>query len=402
LRLRAPFGGLSPVAAAILSLLVLLSPDLTLAPTVASEPLAAPRPIDRVADDLVIPRRPAPAAADRRTAGGALLPLLPAPDPSADYQAALEAARFAGAARGVAFAAVRDGELLWAGSSGMVRDGTDPMAPDTPLVIGSVTKTFVSAAVLQLVEEGALSLDDPVRGHLPELAWLSPEITIHQLLDHTSGLADVFNDTTRRGIEEQPNRPWSAAEIFASLHEPWYAPGDGWAYANTNYFLLGLVVERLTGQTLASELERRFIGPLGLGTTRMLGTGSEEVLEPAWTTIFWASGAMVSSAADLARWGDALYTDDVLSATTRAEMLAVNHEDYGLGVQRVELPDDVVGYGHTGLLKTFTTLLVHLPEERVTMALLVNRSHVDLGGMLDAEPSGSSSSLLELATGTSD
>ncbi|HEX2883979.1 MAG TPA: serine hydrolase domain-containing protein, partial [Candidatus Limnocylindria bacterium] len=318
------------MAAAILSLLVFLSPDLTLAPTVASEPLAAPRPIDRVADDLVIPRRPAPAAADRRTAGGALLPLLPAPDPSAEYQAALEAARFAGGARGVAFAAVRDGELLWAGSSGMVRDGTDPITPDTPLVIGSVTKTFVSATVLQLVEEGALSLDDAVRNHLPELAWLSPEITIRQLLDHTSGLADVFNDTTRRGIEEEPSRPWSATEIFASLHEPWYAPGEGWAYANTNYFLLGLVVERLTGQALASELERRFIGPLGLGTTRMLGTGSDEVLEPAWTTIFWASGAMVSSAADLARWGDALYTDDVLSATTRAEMLAVNHEDYGL------------------------------------------------------------------------
>ncbi|HEX2883987.1 MAG TPA: hypothetical protein VHQ42_05380, partial [Candidatus Limnocylindria bacterium] len=77
-------------------------------------------------------------------------------------------------------------------------------------------------------------------------------------------------------------------------------------------------------------------------------------------------------------------------------------EDYGLGVQRIELPDEVVGFGHTGLLKTFTTLLVHLPEQRVTVALLVNRSHVDLGGMLDADPTGSGPSLLELATGVSD
>jgi D-alanyl-D-alanine carboxypeptidase len=399
LRFGAPFGRLSHLAAVALSLLVLLSPDLTLAPTVASEPLVGSRPRDRVSD-LVVPRRPAPIGADRRTAGGALLPLLPPlpePAPAADYQAALDAARAAGAAWGITFAAVRDGEVVWTGSSGRTRDGAAPVTADMPLVIGSVTKTFVSAAVLQLVEEGGLSLDDPVRRHLPELSWLSPEITIRQLLDHTSGLADVFNDATRRGLEKEPAHPWSAAEIFATLHEPWYAPGEGWAYANTNYFLLGLVIERLAGQPLATELERRFIGPLGLSATRMLGTDGGEVLDPAWTTIFWASGSMVSSATDLARWGDALYTDGVLSAPTRAQMLATNHEDYGFGVQRIELPEGVAGYGHTGLLNTYTTLLVHLPEERVTMALLVNRSHVDLGGMLAADAPGSGRSLLDLA-----
>ena len=138
------------------------------------------------------------------------------------------------------------------------------------MVIGSVTKTFVSATVLELVDEGRLSLDDSVRRFLPDVSQVSREITIRQLLDHTSGLADVFNDATRRGLEEHPERAWSTRQLLASLHAPWYQPGEGWAYANTNYYLLGMIVERVTGSTLEQEIERRFLDPLDLGSTRML------------------------------------------------------------------------------------------------------------------------------------
>lgn len=209
----------------------------------------------------------------------------------------------------------------------------------------------------------------------------------------------MFNDTTRRGLEEHPEHPWTSSEILASVHAPWYEPGKGWAYANTNYYLLGLLVERIGGASLADEIGARFLGPLGLSHTSVL-TGTEEggPLSPAWATIFWGSGAMSASAADLARWGDALYGSDLLTAASLEEMSELNDHDYGLGVQRIELPG-VVGYGHTGLLNTYTTLLVHLPEADVTLALLVNRSHVDLGAMLAAEP-GDGPSLLELATGS--
>ncbi len=129
----------------------------------------------------------------------------------------------------------------------------------------------------------------------------------------------MFNDTTRTGLEEHPEHAWSAEEVLATLHAPWYQPGEGWAYANTNYYLLGLVVERVTGASLADELSRRFTGPLGLGSTRILdGTERGGPLQPAWTSIFWGSGAMSASAADLARWGDALYAGDVLQPETRA------------------------------------------------------------------------------------
>jgi len=293
---------------------------------------------------------------------------------------------------------LRDGEIAWSGVSGRARDGRTPLTEQTPFVIGSVTKTFVAATILQLVEEGLLELDDPVRRHLPRLTMVGTEITVRQLLDHTSGLADLFNDATRRGIEEHPELAWSADEVLATLHEPWYDPGEGWAYANTNYFLLGMIVERVTGATLAEELQRPFFGPLGLGTTRVLDGRAGDPLQPAWTTIFWASGAMSSSATDIARWGDALYDGDLLSARARREMLLVNEDDYGLGAQRIELDAETAGYGHTGLLNTYTTLLLHLPREDVTLALLVNRTDVDLAAALAARPPGGAS-LLELARG---
>ena len=116
---------------------------------------------------------------------------------------------------------------------------------------------------------GRLSLDDSARRFLPELRQVSREITIRQLLDHTSGLADVFNDATRRGLEEHPERAWSTRQVLATLHAPWYQPGEGWAYANTNYYLLGMIVERITGSTLEEELERRFLDPLDLASTRI-------------------------------------------------------------------------------------------------------------------------------------
>ena len=370
------------------------SPTLTLAPLNASAPRAAlPRPIDEVAQPVRGPRPLHLIDSLVRAVGPPAVTELVAPSPR--FQAALDAARAEAAAFGVTFAAVRDGELLWSGSSGRARDGRSALSPDTELVIGSVTKTFVAATILQLVEEGRLELDDPVRLHLPLLRDLNAEITLAELLDHTSGLADLFNDTTRTGLEEHPEHAWTADEILGALHEPWYAPGEGWAYANTNYYLLGMVVERVTGESLADEIDRRFLDPLGLEATHLLNGTVGGPLEPAWTTIFWASGAMAASAADLARWGDALYGGTVLDPSTRRAMLRLNSHDYGLGVQLVEV-DGEPGYGHTGLLNTYTTLLYHVPAEDVTIALLVNRSHVDLGKMLTAAPADGPS-LLELA-----
>lgn len=379
-----------PVAGFLLSLLVFLSPDLTLAPLSAVEPAGLPAPIDR---PDAPPRRVQPV--DVASPAGEPAPVAPQVD-AAPFEAALAAAREVGGAYGITFAAVRDGQLVWSGSVGRHRDAVTRLATDDPLVIGSVTKTFVAAAILQLAEEGSLELDDALRDHLPDMTSISRKITIRQLLDHTSGLADVFNDTTRKGLEDHPEHAWTAAEVFKTLHAPWYPPGEGWAYANTNYFLLGLVIEHITGSSLADELQSRFLGPLGLSQTRVLTAAADDggPLAPAWATIFWASGAMTASAADLAKWGDALYDGAVLDDGSDEAMITLNRDDYGLGAQRIKVPG-ATGYGHTGMLNTYTTILLYLPKQDVTVALLVNRTEVDLGAMLAARPPAGPS-LLEL------
>jgi D-alanyl-D-alanine carboxypeptidase len=376
----------------MLSLLVLLSPELTLAPLSAVEPARLPVPIDR---PEAPPRRVQLVDATAPAGEAETVPPAPQVD-AAPFEAALAAAREAGGAYGVTFAAVHDGQVVWSGAVGRKRDGITDLGADDPLLIGSVTKTFVAAAILELTEEGRVDLDAALRDYLPDMTAISAKITIRQLLDHTSGLADVFNDTTKKGLEDHPEHAWTTAEVFKTLHAPWYQPGEGWAYANTNYFLLGLVIERLTGASLADELHARFLGPLGLSHTRLLTSARNDggPLSPAWATIFWASGAMTASAADLARWGDALYDGAILNDASDAAMIKLNRDDYGLGSQRIEVPG-ATGYGHTGMLNTYTTILLYLPKQDVTVTLLVNRTGVDLGAMLAARPPGGPS-LLEL------
>ena len=393
--------------ATLLALIFSLSPDLTQAPTLADEPGAATRVSQVVSPVLGVPQPLEPSLPPRRPAS-VVAAQPPATEATASeamaqqFQSALDTARYAAGAYGVTFAAVRDGQVVWVGSSGVERDGRTLLTPESSMVIGSVTKTFVAATVLQLVDEGRLALDDAVRDYLPDVRQVSRKITIRQLLDHTSGLADVFNDETRRGLEEHPERTWSRSQVLSSLHAPWYQPGEGWAYANTNYFLLGMIVERITGSTLEDELAARFLGPLDLTGTRMLRPDDRSSpLPAAWTTIFWGSGNMVSSAGDLARWGDALYDDDVagrqiLSAETESAMLDIHREDYGLGVKRMKISPRTA-YGHTGLLNTYTTLLLHFPGDDITIALLVNRTNVDLLHMLIERAPGGGKSLLRLA-----
>jgi D-alanyl-D-alanine carboxypeptidase len=391
---------------------VSLSPELTEAPTRADEPAGSLDGVATQADRTALP------VVDRTQDPEPDLPpslvrrVAEAPDPmrataseaaSLQFQAALDGARIGAGTYGATFAVVRDGYVVWAGSSGVERDGSTLLTPGSSMVIGSVTKTFVAATVLELVDEGRFSLDDSARRFLPEVRQVSREITIRQLLDHTSGLADVFNDATRRGLEEHPERGWSRRQVLASLHTPWYLPGEGWAYANTNYYLLGMIVERVTGSSLEHEIGRRFLEPLDLGSTRSLSPDDPtSPLAPAWTTIFWASGAMSSSAGDLARWGDALYDDDMpqhvrLDGDTAHAMFAFNRDDYGLGVKRFPELAPRTAYGHTGLLSTYTTLLMHLPAQDITIAMLVNRTNVDLLAMLRQRPAGAGPSLLRLA-----
>ena len=143
------------------------------------------------------------------------------------------------------------------------RDAAEaPMSGDTRSVIGSITKTFVAALILQLVEEGRLSLKSRLSSWFPEYPFAS-SIRVRNLLRHTSGLADYFsNPDYARLVYRRPDHQWTPAEILGLVRpQLLFPPGHGWSYSNTNYLFLGLIAERVTGHDLETELRRGFSSP---------------------------------------------------------------------------------------------------------------------------------------------
>lgn len=314
---------------------------------------------------------------------------------AARLSAALDRTRAEFHVYGAELAVSWDGSRTWTGASGVMRDGKQPLTPDQPQVIGSITKTFTATLILQLAEEGRLSLDAPVSEYLSNEPALAG-ITVRELLNHTSGLADLYYPLVDSLLSE-PDRVWTPDEVLRRVGQKWFQPGADWAYSNTNYVVLGMLAEAVTGQPVSKLLAERFFGPLRLHDTRLVTTDGGALLDPAWATSFWTAGAVCSTAADLVRWGDALYGGSVLDPASQRQMLTFNDDDYGLGARRIELGEHV-GVGHTGLLTTYTAVLVHLPVERVTVALIVNRSKVDVAAML-TERVGKAPSLLDAILG---
>jgi D-alanyl-D-alanine carboxypeptidase len=160
--------------------------------------------------------------------------------------------------------------------------------------------------------------------------------------------------------------------------------------------VLGLLVERVTGRPFVSELSRRLLEPLGMeGTGMLLQPGAPFLMSPSWASAFGTSGAMYSSAYDLLRWGDALYAGHVLHPASRSRMLAMDEHEYGLGLQEIEVGKQT-GYGHSGLLRGFTSVLVHLPRQDLTLVVMGTTQSFDPASLLAHADKGKPS-LLQLA-----
>ena len=190
--------------------------------------------------------------------------------------------------------------------------------------IGSETKMFVSTVVLQLVGEGKLSLDDTVERRLPGLIPNGNDITVRQLLNHTSGLYDYAEDKAFLAQLDNRRKVWAPRQLIAlgTAHKPAFPPGAKWGYSNTGYIALGLMVEDATGNTLGAELRERIIEPLRLRGTSFdtrpqiagrYAHGYSRLRKPRLydasfvePSLFWAAGAIVSTVDDLARFHDAL------------------------------------------------------------------------------------------------
>jgi D-alanyl-D-alanine carboxypeptidase len=235
--------------------------------------------------------------------------------------------------------------------------------------IASLTKAFTSVLVLQLEGEGKLDIDDPVENYLPHVVPNGSAITLRELLNHTSGLYDYSDDAAfSQAVFDNPQRTWTPLELaaFAFSHAPYFAPGIDYHYSNTNYVLLGLVVEKIEGKPLAESLQQRIIGPLGLTATSLptaISLGSDFVhgylsldgsplfdLAPLISpSIGWSAGGIVSNARDVTTFYRALLTGRLLPAVQLVEMEtpSPNAGTYGLGIDTGRLSCGTT-FGHRG------------------------------------------------------
>jgi D-alanyl-D-alanine carboxypeptidase len=259
-----------------------------------------------------------------------------------------------------ALAEVRDEYGVWRGSSGTAALGTTRTVPERGRFrVGSITKTFVATITLQLVHERRLRLDDTVDVLLPGVAPDGDRITVRHLLNHTSGLYDYLHTLPMPPTQEFLDnrwRTWTASELVrpAVANPLMFEPGSAFAYSNTNYVLLGRVIERVTGQPYGEEIRRRIIRPLRLHGTYIPGTSTRirgphphgyvparldgEVRLLDYTemnpSVMGASGEMTSTTADLNRFfaallGGRLLPDHLLDAMKTP---GVEGARYGLGL----------------------------------------------------------------------
>lgn len=301
--------------------------------------------------------------------------------------------RYAGDVPGASLLVVRDGEVLVRRSYGLADlDTRDAATPSTDYRLASVSKQFTAAAILLLVEQGRLSLDDRLRRWLPELPEADDAITLRQVLTHSSGLVDYEDlmpaDATGQ-ISDQ-----GVLELLVREPRLYFAPGSQYRYSNSGYVLLGLVVERASGMPLADFLHDRIFQPLGMHHTLMYerGRGPEvpdraygySFIDGKWirtdqspTSATRGDGGIYSNIDDLAKWNAALDDNRLLTAASRAAMfhpwVEVTGEPwqarYGFGWR---LTGDT--QWHSGETMGFRNVIVRWPKQHLTVIVLSNRN----------------------------
>ncbi|MEO0556986.1 MAG: serine hydrolase [Bacteroidota bacterium] len=285
-----------------------------------------------------------------------------------------------------------------------------PNTPETRFRIASLTKQFTAALVLRLVEAGRLDLDAPISTYLPDYPAAQAEnVTLHHLLSHTGGVPEHTSRPDLNEIMRQNYEPIDFLAFFAE--EPLdFEPGSQFAYSNSGYYLLGVIIETVTGRSYASALQEVLLDPLGLDATTYdpfpeiapqmahgyMPSGLNYVNAPYLdTSVPYAAGMLISTARDLFTWTEALHGGEVFdNAETLTRMTTPVLDDYayGLGVSTLPFAGGVRAIAHSGGIPGFSTMLIHFPEDDRTVVVLDNTqgsagSHArSLAGLLYGQP----------------
>jgi D-alanyl-D-alanine carboxypeptidase len=288
------------------------------------------------------------------------------------------------------------------------RAGT-PMRTSDRLLTGSTGKTYASAVALLLVQDGRLGLDDPIAKWLGTEPWFgriahARRITVRHLMTHTSGLVRYeLNPKFIADLNAQPDRVWTTADRLAYLFDaaPPFEPGAGWEYSDTNFIVLGAIIERAGGSSYYDQLRRRILEPFKLADTipvesrvvpglaqgyagekNPFGLPDEVIANGRFAInpqFEWTGGGLAVTAPDLARWGWLLYGGKVLEQPMMAELLKGvparlgPETQYGLGVIIRPTPHGV-SHGHSGFMPGYQTDLMYFPELQIAAAVQVNTS----------------------------
>ncbi len=296
-----------------------------------------------------------------------------------------------GRAVGVSLAVLRgEDTVLVRGYGAADAEAGTPVTPATVFRIGSVTKQFTAAAIMRLAEAGRLSLDDTIGAHLPGYPTQGHTVTIRHLLNHTSGIRSYTAMPAWRQRMTERLHPDTLVALFAA--EPFdFAPGEAWAYNNSGYFLLGRIIERVSGMPYAEYLRTELYPRAGLRETRYCpdapvtpgdAVGYASAAPPARSaplsmTSPYAAGALCSTARDLVRWERALAAGRVVSPASYAAMTTPDtlrdgsRLTYGFGLGIGQLAGRRL-VAHNGGINGFGAHLAGVPAESLTVAVLVN------------------------------
>ena len=261
-----------------------------------------------------------------------------------------------------------------------------PNTPDTAFRIASLTKQFTAMAVMQLQERGKLKVDDPLCKYIDKCPPSWSPITIRHLLTHTSGIPNY--SSLPRLDEEISVRQYTRAEfvgVFRDLPLQ-FTPGENYRYSNSAYYLLGLIIERVSGKNYGDFIRENIFVPLGMTSSgygdlhsvirnRADGYdwGLNSFVRPKWELLHdtFSSGALYSTTGDLLRWDAALYTEKLVSQKSLDEIFTAVKNNYGYGWE-IEKRLDRPATSHSGSLLGFSSYILRFPDDRVTVIVLSN------------------------------
>jgi D-alanyl-D-alanine carboxypeptidase len=292
--------------------------------------------------------------------------------------------------KGVSTSVFIPSQGTWSGTSG-VSHGAVTITPDMKFAIASNTKTFIAVLMLKLQEMNILSLDDSLHKWIPNFQYVDSTITIPRLLNHTSG---VYNYSTHPGLINamaDTGRFWTPEEILTTfMNPPYFNPGAGYQYSNTNYILAGMVIKAATGNILSYNLRQLILDPLNLSDTYFpveesvpdtiahgwhFGVEIKYPRTSSWSSA-WASGAMYSTAGNMVRFYTELFNLQIINQTSLNQMLTFPQQPigiYGLGIG-MGLFGGRTQLFHTGGLNGYTSITTFDTTAKFIISVLVNQA----------------------------